>query len=123
MVSSDRQHALLDAGCITEPLDWYRSRSPWGGPIACPLTMVDLLTVVEADLWPRVAGRAVGMYGAISLQLLAGPVHLYVVHDVSATIVALSRTPRTEVLWYDAVAVRDGIEVVRMRMMSRLLPV
>lgn len=115
-----RQRALLEADLITEPHPWYTDASPWGGPIACPLIVVDLLTAVEADMLARI-GEAVGMYGAIELQFLGAPVLVDVAHDVRGQVIALSESPRTEVIWYESVAAVEGTDVVRMRMMSRLM--
>lgn len=115
-----RQRALLEADLITEPCDWYSDGSPWGGPIACPLIAVDLLTCVEADLLALI-GDAVGMYGAIELQFLGRPVLIDVEHVVRGEVVAVAESPRTEIVWYDSVASVDGVDVVRMRMMSRLM--
>ena len=35
-------------GIITGPIDWYRDRSPWGPPIACPSVTVDAVVYYEA---------------------------------------------------------------------------
>lgn len=117
---AERQVALLEADLITEPHEWYRTDSPWGGPIACPLIAVDLLTAIEADLLEHI-GDAVGMYGAIELQFLGRPILTDVEHEVRGRVVAVSESPQTEVVWYDSVAAADGADVARMRMMSRLL--
>ena len=115
----DRQFDILDRGQLTEPLPWYRSDSPWGGPIATPSTIVgllygEILTPVKESLGPRV-----GLFGAIDLRFTGGPVFLDQAYDVSGEIVAVSETPKTEVLWFDSWAGTGGRRVAQMRMMLR----
>jgi hypothetical protein len=115
----DRQLDVLDRNQMTEPLPWYRSGSPWGGPVAAPSTVVgllyaEILTPVRESLGPRV-----GLFGAIDLRFTGGPVLLDQAYDVSGQIVALSETPKTEVLWFDSWAEAGGRRVATMRMMLR----
>src|SRR5262249_20305597 len=42
-VKAERQLSLIDHGVMTEPLPWYAGASPWGGPVASPSAVVDLL--------------------------------------------------------------------------------
>ena len=116
VANGDKQRALLARDLITEPRPEYDGADA----IACPLIVVDLLTGIEADMWPLV-GTAVGMYGAIEIAHLGRPVELDQAYDVRGEVVAVSASPRTEVLWYDSIAALDGEDVVRMRMVSRLL--
>jgi hypothetical protein len=120
--SSAAQQAVLAAGAMTEPLDWYSGPSPWGGPVAAPSQVVSLL---YRDLLagPRESfGEHVGLFGAIEIAFLAGPVLLDRAYRVTGEVVALSQTPKTEVLWFDSLA-RDsgGQPVAAMRMMLRQL--
>jgi hypothetical protein len=115
----DRQLDALGRGQLTEPLPWYRSDSPWGPPVAAPSTVVgllygEILTPVKESLGPRV-----GLFGAIDLRFTGGPVFLDQAYDVCGEIVALSETPKTEVLWFDSWAEAAGRRVVTMRMMLR----
>ncbi|CAA9213712.1 MAG: hypothetical protein AVDCRST_MAG50-163 [uncultured Acidimicrobiales bacterium] len=114
------QRRRLAAGVVTEPLDWYDGSSPWGGPVASPLTVVDLL--YSAPLHPlrdRV-GEAVGLFGAIEIRFHGAPVLLDEAYEVDGEIVAISDSPQTEVLWYDARAVdQSGALVATLRMMNR----
>jgi hypothetical protein len=119
-VHGERQHSVVSQGLMTEPLDWYTGSSPWGGPIAAPSTVVNLL---YADLLAglRTAlGKHVGLFGAIEIRFLNGPVFLGRRYRVTGEVVALSQTPKTEVLWFDSLA-RDeaGRPVADMRMMLR----
>ena len=115
-----RQRAVIDGGAMTEPLDWYTGASPWGGPIAAPSAVVSLL---YADLLHGIRdsmGQHVGLFGAIEIRFLTGPVFLDRTYRVTGEIVALSQTPKTEVMWFDSRALDDNATVVaEMRMMLR----
>jgi hypothetical protein len=105
---------------MTEPLDWYTGSSPWGGLIASPSGVVGLLfTRLLADT-KEAMGEHVGLFGAIEIRFRAGPVFLEREYRVTGEVVAVSQTPRTEVLWFDSRALDDRAEpVAEMRMMLR----
>jgi hypothetical protein len=115
-----RQRAVIGDGAMTEPLDWYTGASPWGGPIAAPSAVVNLL---YADLLRGIRdsmGEHVGLFGAIEIRFHAGPVFVDRAYRVTGEVVALSQTPKTEVLWFDSRALDDaGTAVAEMRMMLR----
>jgi hypothetical protein len=118
----DRQRQHIAAGVMTEPLDWYTGPSPWGGPIAAPSTVCELLYnrfMAEAT---AAMGPHVGLFGAIEIRFRSGPVFLDRDYRVTGEVVALSQTPKTEVLWYDSRAAdADGRIVAELRMMTRQL--
>jgi hypothetical protein len=93
------QRRRLELGLVTEPLDWYLGPSPWGGPIASPHTIVDLLYLTPLLPLRERVGDAVGLFGAIQLRVFVGPVFLDQTYRVEGEVVAVSKTPRTEVLW------------------------
>ena len=79
IVRIDMEHQLTRRPVITEASGWYWGDSPWGGPIATPVTMFRLLNraLVVRDQIPA----AVGLYGAIEVNLRRGPLlidHNYV---------------------------------------------
>ena len=119
-VNAGRQLSLIAGGTMTEPLPWYAGASPWGGPVASPSAVVDLLyTDLLAGL-RRSMGPWVGLFGAIEIRFGAGPVYLHGSYRVSGEVTALSETPKTEVLWFDSRALgEDGVLVAEMRMMLR----
>lgn len=120
-VNSDRHRSLLANGLLTEPMPQYSDSTEWGGPIASPLTEVDLLTKVEPDMLARIQPGTVGMYGAIELARHGRPVTLDTIYEVSGRVIALSDSPRTEIIWYESTASLDGEPIITMLMMSRLL--
>ncbi len=120
-LSGNRQRQLLAGGLLTEPHPYYTGDSPWGGPLASPLTEVDLLTRVEADVAAVVPPGFVGMYGAIELHHHGRPVLVDTDYDVAGSVLAVSETPKTEVMWYESTASSNGEAVATMLMMTRLV--
>ena len=119
-VNSERQGSMINRGAMTEPLDWYSARSPWGGPIASPSGVVGLLYTQLLAETSKAMGEHVGLFGAIEIRFRAGPVFLDRDYRVTGEVAAVSQTPRTEVLWFDSRALDDHDEpVVEMRMMLR----
>jgi hypothetical protein len=119
-VNAERQYSAIRQGAMTEPLDWYTAASPWGGPIAAPSAVVGLLySRLLADAKESM-GAHVGLFGAIEVRFLRGPVFLDRSYRVTGEVAALSQTPKTEVLWFDSRALDDDDRVIaRMRMMLR----
>jgi hypothetical protein len=107
---------------ITEPLEWYTKPSPWGGPIATPATMVQLLYSQSIATLRAKLGRAVGLYGAIELRNIGGPVLVEHPYRVSGRILALGQSPKTEYMWFEtALSEAAGNRVAEMRMLLRFM--
>jgi hypothetical protein len=118
----ERQRRRIDQHGVTEPLDWYTGPSPWGGPIAAPSAVVDLLYARLLDDAKASMGHHVGLFGAIEIRFWSGPVLLDSRYRVTGEVVAVSQTPKTEVLWFDSQAQDAGGNLVAdMRMMLRQL--
>jgi len=115
-----RAEAAPRLGAITEPLDWYTGDSPWGGAIVNPGLVVHLMVQAQATM--RTRAHAVGLYGAIEVRHLRGPVFAEHDYDVSGQILALGDTPKTEYLWYET-TMREpgGADVASMLMMLRFM--
>jgi hypothetical protein len=109
----------VDVGGIVDALAWYAGPSPWGGPIANPSAVVQLLRNRGGEFGSDVAG-AVGLYGAIEIHHHAGPVLLDRDYEVVGEVAAVGASPRTEYVWYDTRAVGPhGKVVASMRMQLR----
>lgn len=125
--NAERQRRSISLGAMTEPLDWYTGPSPWGGPIASPSAVVGMLHAKVVASAKATMGPHVGLFGAIELRFRSGPVFLDRAYHVTGEVVALSDTPKTEVLWFDSRASQpqadgngEGV-VAEMRMMLRIL--
>ena len=115
---SEVQTARLNV--ITEPLDWYRETSPWGGPVASPATIVHFLYAHPARVVGRNAGKAVGLFGAIEVRHVNGPLVLDETYRVGGEVVAVGESPKTEYVWFESHAdTLDGKRVAEMRMQLR----
>lgn len=120
--SAERQEHLDRERLLTEPLPWYVGESPWGGPVASPSSIVDLLYTELLRELKEGLGQRVGLFGAIEVRSWQGPVFTGQPYEVSGEIVAVSESPKTESFWYDSEAVDpDGARVASMRMMLRSL--
>jgi hypothetical protein len=105
---------------ITERLDWYTGASPWGGPIVGPGLVVHMMVAAQANI-DLARARAVGLYGAIEVRHLRGPVFADHDYEITGQILAIGQTPKTEYLWWETV-MRDGdADVASMIMMLRFM--
>lgn len=120
-----QQHQRYEQRIITAPLDWYVTDSPWGGPICSPLTMCQLLVAGVTRSIEEQCGDFVGMYGAIEIRHLNGPLFLDREYVITGRVLDVSETPKTEVLWYTTEAREAGREtsdpIAAVTMMTRLL--
>ena len=119
------QNQRIETGSMTAPLDWYSKSSPWGGPICSPLTACQLLVASTTNSIAEACGPFVGMYGAIEVRHINGPLFLDVEYVISGQVLAVSETPKTEVLWFRTQARPsidpEGEAIAEVTMMTRLL--
>jgi len=107
---------------ITEPMDWYVKPSPWGASIATPATMVQMLYSQSIATLREKLGRAVGLFGAIELRNINGPVLVEHPYRVGGSIIALGQSPKTEYMWFEtALNEKDGKPIAEMRMLLRFM--
>lgn len=109
----------IENGGLLDALPWYVGPSPWGGPIANPSAVVQLLRNRGGEFGPHVA-HAVGLFGAIEVSHRAGPVFVDRDYEVDGEVVAVGASPRTEYVWYDTRALDpSGHVVASLRMQLR----
>ena len=107
---------------ITEPLEWYTKPSPWGGSIATPATMVQLLYSQSIATLRGKLGSAVGLFGAIELRNVNGPPLVERPYRVTGSIIALGQSPKTEYMWFETVLNEaSGKRIAEMRMLLRFM--
>jgi hypothetical protein len=119
-VGADQLHARL--GVITEPLPEYGASNRWGRPVLPPSLVVRALRAAEAGLLER-TGPVVGLFGAIEVQHLDGPLFADEDYVARGRVLAVSDTPKTEYFWYEStVADRTaGVDRASMLMMLRFM--
>jgi hypothetical protein len=108
---------------VTEPLAAYSDASIYGYKIATPALQVQVLRPGEASVLPRNSDFGVGLFGAIELQLLNGPVFVDYDYETHARVLAVGETPKTEYLYYESILTdpSDGTDVLSMIMMLRFM--
>lgn len=117
----ENQAKRIAANEINGALECYSDPKQFGGLVAAPQTMVQVLysTPVQGL---RPAGGAVGLFGAIEIQNVNGPLLLDETYEVTAQVVDVGQSPKTEYLWFDSSAKNGrGDEVARMRMLLRFM--
>lgn len=107
---------------ITEDLPRYHEAAGSGGRVAPPATAIDALRAVEGPLFAKVQDF-VGMFGAIELQMLDGPILADQDYLAAGRVLALSESPKTEIVWYESELTDpvSGQRVAQMILMSRVL--
>jgi hypothetical protein len=107
---------------ITEPLPWYVGDSRWGGPIATPTVMVSALATAQTRFLQGRQGLGVGLYGAIELRNVNGPVFIDQPYTTSGEVIARGQSPRTEYIWYESyLEDADGKRIAEMLMQLRFM--
>ncbi len=118
-------HEALDRRLevVTEPLSAYADATVYGHRIATPALQVQVLRPAESRVLPRDSNYGVGLFGAIELQLLDGPVFVEYDYEASARVLAVGETPKTEYLYYEATLhdPAQRADVLSMIMMLRFM--
>lgn len=118
----DKQFERYDKGLISDPLDFYRTGSPWGDVIACPATFVEYLWAYPMQGLQPLVGESVGLFGAIELGQVNGPFLLNREYRIESEVVCVGQSPQTEYVWYDTTATdKEGRLVATLRMQSRAM--
>ena len=125
------QDLQIEKGSLSEPMDWYQGKSPWGGPIASinnTATMMFRLLVGDESghhhdrISPHIGQDTLAMFGAFEVAYENGPVFLDQPYTVEGKVVGVGDSPKTEYLWWDATTKDDkGRVVARMRHLLRFL--
>jgi len=104
---------------ITEPLDGYQGEHA----LVPPSMNVQLFRGSAQEQLYKTDGPAVGLFGAIELQAINGPVRAETPYLVRAKVLALSESPKTENVWYRAWAAdpKTGEDVASMLMYLRYM--
>ncbi len=103
---------------ITEPLPAYEQNPPY----LPPSLMVRIMRAAESQILPRHKDMGVGLFGAIELQHTGGPVYAETDYLCTGEVLAVSETPKTEYIWYEAsLDDADGAPVAGMLMMLRFM--
>lgn len=69
--------------------------------------MMGLMSRAAQSIAPR-AGGGVGLYGAIEVRTISGPVFLGHDYEVAGKVLAAGETPKSEYCWYEATLSEPG---------------
>jgi hypothetical protein len=118
-VAADALRERLDV--ITEPRSEYSQASRWRRAALPPSLVVRALRAAESGLLAK-SGPVVGLFGAIEIQQLAGPLFADEDYLARGRVLAVSDTPKTEFVWYEStIADRAGVDRACMLMMLRFM--
>ncbi len=84
--------------------------------------MVRAMRCVEPELLAH-TGPVVGLFGAIEVQHLDGPLFAETDYLARGRVLAISETPKTEFFWYESILTdpAEGRDVASMLMMLRFM--
>ena len=116
------ENSFLDAqlGVITEPLSCYKTSNEFSGRVLPVTQVVRAFDPPEVALITEVEPPFVGLYGAIEIEFINGPVLAETEYKGSGEIVGLSDSPQTEILWRDSILMTEK-PIARMLKMDRLM--
>lgn len=104
----------------TEPLDWFVGESPWGGPVVALAPMVQMLYAKSVATLRGGIGQAVGLFGAIELRNVSGPVFVGKEYTCTGEVLAVGQSPKTEYMWFETgLDDESGKRIAEMRMLLR----
>lgn len=106
---------------ITEPMACYQSAEQFGDRVLPMTQIVRAFGPAEHVLAEDVKPPFVGLYGAIEIEYVNGPVFSETEYTASGQIAGLSDSPQTEILWRDMLLTRGDQPVARMLKMDRLM--
>ena len=96
-VKVDREALLAQLDTITEELPIYREKG-----VLPPGLVVHLAHLARGTVLAR-QKTAVGLFGALEIRNLAGPLKADVDYLARTKVLKLSESPRTENIWYDVI--------------------
>ena len=119
IVTPEQQQARLSV--TTEPIEWFSGDSPWGGPVVMLAPMVQMLYARVVGAMRGTLG-AVGLFGAIELRNINGPVMVGKEYTCGGEVFAVGQSPKTEYMWFETgLDDADGRRIAEMRMQLRFM--
>lgn len=106
---------------ITEPMDIHQS-SRWGGAVVPLAGYVNVFHGQALTSVRRQIKDVVGLFGAIEIRNVNGPLIVGREYRTGGEIIALGDSPKTEYFWYEAWADdADGRRIAEQRMQLRFM--
>jgi hypothetical protein len=107
----------------TESMLWYSDPSRWGGIVPTTVNQVNALIEPAYAYLAERRDRAIGLYGAIELRNVNGPLLAETTYRAGGTLLAAGQSPKTEYVWFDTWADDPASDrrVAEMRMLLRFM--
>ena len=122
LAKSDKQFDRYDNNLISDPLNWYRYESPWGGPVAAPCTVLEFLWGSSMRGLGPLVEEATSLFGAMEIAFTNGPMLLDQRYHIETAVVCVGQSPKTEYVWYEQNAFdKSGDLVVTLLIQSRAM--
>lgn len=117
-----KQFERFDRGLISDPLDWYRTGSPWGEVVAAPCTIIQYLWGYPIRTLEPYLEESVGLFGAIEIGFTHGPFLLNRSYHLTSEVICVGQSPQTEYVWFETRASNEADDLVAtMRMQGRCM--
>jgi len=84
---------------ITDPLDWYIGKSPWGGSVLSPTVEYQPL---NAGFPRERIKQAVGFFGGTEIRHFNGPIKVGTTYRRTGRVICVGASPKTEFAWVDS---------------------
>ncbi len=122
-IDGDRVSQRCRDGLITEVHDRFLGATNEGNAIVPFSAIVDAANDAATALLTSHLSDAVGMWGAIEVGLMNGPIEPNVVYEASLSIPSISDSPQTELLWHDITLhhLATGKPAAELRILSRFM--
>jgi hypothetical protein len=114
----------IDKGLIgiTDHLDYYKGKSPWGNSILSPSAMFGVMAL-GSDRLDTERDQGVPFFGATEIRNINGPVLVGVPYKVTGKIMCVGVSRKTEYYWHDSFIneKESGKLVASMRHLNRFM--
>jgi hypothetical protein len=107
---------------ITDHLDYYKGKSPWGNSILSPTAMFGIMSL-GSDRLDTDVSKAVPFYGATEIKNIAGPAMVGVPYKTTGKVTCAGVSRKTEYFWIDTILEEKetGKKIASMRHMNRFM--
>jgi hypothetical protein len=106
---------------ITEPLAYYTTDDTFGGRVLPATQVVRSIVPAESILTQAAHQPFVGLYGGIEIQNVNGPLLAVTDYEVAGTIVGLSDSPQTEIVWWRFDVCQGDAVIAKVLKMDRIM--
>ncbi|MFW9782620.1 MAG: hypothetical protein ACFFFB_10095, partial [Candidatus Heimdallarchaeota archaeon] len=117
-----QEQADKGLAAITDHLDYYKGKSPWGNSILSPTAMFSMMSLGYNQLNVDTS-KSVPFYGATEVKNISGPAKVGIPYLTTGKVVCAGVSSKTEYYWIDAILEEKetGKQVASMRHLNRFM--